>query len=126
MGPWRPFRFGRRCRLGPHVVNLTNRFDPPHGGIPGMTGGEHRGRYRKASDGTGREELLCADDQNKWPESWSPDGRFLLCTSTSLKQRYDIRALPLAAERAGAPLKPVPWLQTDVNEQHAPFSPDGR
>ena len=34
--------------------------------------------------------------------------------------------LPLTPERAGAPLKPQPFLRTKFNEWHGQFSPDGR
>ena len=34
--------------------------------------------YQKAASGAGNEELLLEDRVQKWPESWSPDGRFIL------------------------------------------------
>jgi Tol biopolymer transport system component len=78
--------------------------------------------YRKASDGSGAEELLYSDGLDKDPTSWSPDGKFLLYSATGdPKTGIDIWVLPLAA---GA--KPYPLLQTPFNESNAQFSPDGR
>ncbi len=87
----------------------------------------HEDLYRKASDGTGVEELLYADDHlDKRPKSWSPDGRFLLYSAVGPKTQDDIWILPLTPERAGAPLKPYPFLQTPFHETREQFSPDGR
>jgi Tol biopolymer transport system component len=86
----------------------------------------HEDLYRKASDGTGVEELLFADDLDKRPKSWSPDGKFLLYSAVSPKTQDDIWILPLTPERAGAPLKPYPFLQTAFWETREQFSPDGR
>jgi Tol biopolymer transport system component len=78
--------------------------------------------YRKASDGSGAEELLYSDGLDKDPTSWSPDGKFLLYSATGdPKTGIDIWVLPLAA---GA--KPAPLVQTPFNESNAQFSPDGR
>jgi Tol biopolymer transport system component len=81
--------------------------------------------YRKNADGTGAEELLYADDMNKIPNSWSPDGRFLLYTATSPKTDRDIWVLPMTSRQGTAP-KPYPWLQTEFQEMNAMFSPDGK
>ena len=82
----------------------------------------HFDLYRKASDGTGAEELICSDGLDKFPTSWSPDGKFLLYTAAGdHKTGQDIWVLPLAAG-----VKPFPLLQTPFNESNAQFSPDGR
>ena len=82
----------------------------------------HFDLYRKASDGTGAEELLYTDALEKHPSSWSPDGKFLFYTATGdPKMGQDIWVLPLAA---GA--KPFPVVQTPFNELQAQFSPDGK
>jgi Tol biopolymer transport system component len=78
--------------------------------------------YRKAADGTGKEELLFADAANKIPESWSPDGRFLLFFRVDRTTLQDIWVLPITP---GAPSKPYAWLATPFREAHAKFSPDG-
>jgi Tol biopolymer transport system component len=77
--------------------------------------------YRKASDGTGAEELVYSDGLDKYPNSWSPDGRFLLYSAIDPKTGYDIWVLPLEAAA-----KPYPLLQTRFFERNAQFSPDGR
>jgi serine/threonine protein kinase len=83
--------------------------------------------YRKAADGTGKEELLYADDANKVPTSWSPDGKFLLFFRVDRKTLQDIWVLPVGeSSRPGALPKPFPWLATSFRELNAKFSPDGR
>jgi Tol biopolymer transport system component len=86
---------------------------------------KHKGHfdlYRKASDGTGVEELLYADDLDKRPTSWSPDGNFVLYHSSGdPKTGNDLWVLLL-----GAGAKPFPLLQTPFNEQDGQYSPDGK
>jgi Tol biopolymer transport system component len=82
--------------------------------------------YRKKASGTGNEELLYADNLAKVPSSWSPDGKFLLYSTTNdPKTGLDIWVLP---DPMGVPgtTKPYPFLQTQFNESGAQFSPDGR
>jgi Tol biopolymer transport system component len=88
----------------------------------------HYDLYRKPADGSGAEELLYADDQEKACSSWSPDGKTLLfdAVSPALKTQGDIWALPLTPEQPGAALKPKLLIQTPFNEIGAVFSPDGR
>jgi eukaryotic-like serine/threonine-protein kinase len=81
--------------------------------------------YRKPANGTGAEELLYADDTDKVPTSWSPDGKFLLYL-TGGGPRHEIWLLPLTPARPGEPLKPVRLLKTGFNELFGQFSPDGR
>src|SRR5262249_49973911 len=54
---------------------------------------EHYDLYRKPANGTGAEELLYADDTDKVPTSWSPDGKFLLYF-TGGGPRHQIWLLP--------------------------------
>jgi Tol biopolymer transport system component len=77
--------------------------------------------YQKPSDGTGEDELLFASDQNKVPNSWSRDGRFLIFISVDPKTRQDIWVMPLEGER-----KPLPFLRTEFVENQAKLSADGR
>jgi Tol biopolymer transport system component len=85
----------------------------------------HYDLYRKPANGTGAEELLYADDTDKVPTSWSPDGKFLLFF-TGGGPRHEIWLLPLAPDRPGETLKPVRLFKTGFNELFAQFSPDGR
>jgi Tol biopolymer transport system component len=87
----------------------------------------HFDLYRRPSDGSGPEELLYADNCEKRPADYSPDGRFLLYfASCDAKTGSDLWVLPLKPEQPGAPLKPFPFVQTPALELDGQFSPDGR
>ncbi|HKA20618.1 MAG TPA: protein kinase [Blastocatellia bacterium] len=77
--------------------------------------------YQKDSSGAGSEELLLESNFDKFPTSFSTDGRFLLYWASGLKTGADLWILPLSRDR-----KPFPFLQTDSNEGNGMFSPDGR
>ena len=79
--------------------------------------------FQKASDGTGSEQPVLEDGMNKWPMSWSPDGRFLLYSASpgSPTTGNDLWVLPLFGDR-----KPFPYLQTRFSESVGQFSTDGR
>jgi len=81
----------------------------------------HLDLYQKASSGAGTEEELLADDLDKHPVDWSPDGRFILFAVAGPKTGADLWVLPLFGDR-----KPLPFLQTPFNESPGQFSPDGR
>jgi Tol biopolymer transport system component len=86
----------------------------------------HYDLYRKPANGTGIEELLYADSLEKVPMSCSPDGRFLLFSSTGDPVTgSDLWILPdpLGASQAA---KPYPFLRTRFTESTGQFSPDGR
>jgi len=79
--------------------------------------------YRKPANGAKEEEPLLRTKENKRPASWSPDGRFLLYTTsdTSTFSTEDIWVLPMQGDRT-----PIPFLRTAFDEGGATFSPDGR
>jgi eukaryotic-like serine/threonine-protein kinase len=77
--------------------------------------------YRKLSSGAGKEELLLKSANVKRTSDWSPDGRFLLYHEQNLKTKYGLWLLPLSGDR-----KPIPFLQTEFNETHGAFAPDGK
>jgi serine/threonine protein kinase/Tol biopolymer transport system component len=79
----------------------------------------HYDLYLKASSGAGTEEVLLEDNLEKYPLSWSPDGRFILYDSQGTN--YSLFVLPLSGDR-----KPFPFLKTQFNVASAQFSPDGR
>jgi serine/threonine protein kinase len=85
----------------------------------------HYDLYRKSADGSGAEELLYTDDNDKVPVSWSPDGKHLLYF-TGGGPRFELWLLPLTPERPGALLKAVSLHQTRFNECFPRFSPDGQ
>ena len=81
----------------------------------------HMDLYQKSSSGAGAEEVLLEDNLDKYPGSWSPDGRFILYISLGGPTGFDLFALPLFGDR-----KPISFLQTQFNETSGRFSPDGR
>ena len=78
----------------------------------------HFDLYEKAASGAGTEEVLLADNTDKYP-AWSPDGRFMIYGT--IGNGADQFVLPLSRDR-----KPTPFLQTEFNENVGQFSPDGR
>jgi serine/threonine protein kinase/Tol biopolymer transport system component len=78
----------------------------------------HFDLYRKRSDGSGTEELLYADDQDKSLSAWSPDGKFLLYMTRSTT----LWLLPLAEGRSDGPVKPQPVPEAGSLGR---FSPNG-
>jgi Tol biopolymer transport system component/predicted Ser/Thr protein kinase len=86
----------------------------------------HLDLYQKASSGAGAEEVLFEDDHEKFPVSWSPDGRFILYLNltpgtSGSSTAYRLWVLPLFGDR-----KPYPLLSTQFTENPGQFSPDGR
>ena len=79
--------------------------------------------YQKISSGAGSDELLLKTDHNTFADDWfaGEAGEFLLYESDSPSTRFDLWVMPLTGER-----KPYPFLQTEFNETHSQFSPDGR
>ena len=57
----------------------------------------------------------------KYPESWSPDGRFVVYTEVDRANRGNLWILPRTGDA-----KPFPFLATTAAESGARFSPDGR
>jgi Tol biopolymer transport system component len=87
-------------------------------------GSERSGKsdvYVRASSGVGSEELVWKSDEPKWPDDWTKDGKALLVETQNPKSRVDLWLLPLGGDR-----KPVPLLNSPVNEAHSALSPDGR
>jgi Tol biopolymer transport system component/DNA-binding winged helix-turn-helix (wHTH) protein len=83
----------------------------------------HSDLYRKSADGSGAEELLYADSKEKYPVSWSRDGKLLLYMASGDPQGADLWVLPLASEQSGAALKPQSFLKSS---SYGRFSPDGK
>jgi eukaryotic-like serine/threonine-protein kinase len=76
--------------------------------------------YRRKADGSGGEELLVQSSSWENPDSWSPDGQFIVYATRDPKTGVDIWMLPLFGDR-----KPVPLVQTRSTEGLARISPDG-
>jgi eukaryotic-like serine/threonine-protein kinase len=77
--------------------------------------------YRKASNGSGNDELLLDSPLNEFPLDWSPDGRFLLFARMDPKTGGDLWGLPLEG-----PCEPFPFVVTQYESDNGQFSPDGR
>jgi serine/threonine protein kinase/Tol biopolymer transport system component len=76
--------------------------------------------YAKPSNGVGQEKLLWATPNNKAPQDWSKDGRFLMYVEVDPKSANDLWALDLM-ER-----KPRAIANTPFDEKMGQFSPNGR
>jgi serine/threonine protein kinase/Tol biopolymer transport system component len=82
----------------------------------------HQDLYAKASSGAGTDELLLSDGMSKIPESWSPDGRYILYyVNGAAPNIQDVWVLPLFGNR-----KPFPFIQSPFNDRRSQFSLDGR
>jgi Tol biopolymer transport system component len=78
--------------------------------------------FEKAANGVGAEKIVLADRRNKFPSSWSPDGRFIMyMVDNGAPSGWDLWVLPLFGER-----KPFPFLQRPSNDVQGQFSFDGR
>ena len=58
---------------------------------------------------------------DQWVNDWSRDGRLLLFESFDPKTHSDLWVLPMTGER-----KPFPYLQSEGNQTHSQFSPNGK
>jgi|KBSMisStaDraftv2_1062788.scaffolds.fasta_scaffold06272_3 Tol biopolymer transport system component len=114
---------GGRMRLDSNVADENWLVWSPDGRRVAFNSQRARGLdlYQTSSLGNDRQELLVADDDGKWPVSWSPDGRFILFVTSSEGTGNDIWVLPLTGDR-----KPYPFLKTETQENWAAFSPNGR
>jgi len=76
------------------------------------------------ADGSGRAELLLATDTAAIPDSWTPDGKFLVYSQPGPNKNSQLWVLPASGtEGAGKPhlLHDAPFSETG-----AQISPDGR
>jgi eukaryotic-like serine/threonine-protein kinase len=78
--------------------------------------------YLKRLDTTGPAQHLFGNPaQTLFPQSWSPDGRLMVFSSTDPKTEADIWLLELSGDP-----KPAPLVQTRFDEAYARISPNGR
>jgi eukaryotic-like serine/threonine-protein kinase len=77
--------------------------------------------YRKSSSGVGNEEVLYQSSEGKGPNSWSPDGKFLIYYSLGQPTHLRLLAVDGAPDR-----KPVPLVDAQFSSVTGRFSPDGR
>lgn len=82
------------------------------------------GIYQKAANGSGKEQVLVGPtDDAKFPNNWSPDGRFLLYTQRDAKTSTDLWVQPLTGDAVPSG-KPMPFANTEFSEGQGQFSPD--
>ena len=77
--------------------------------------------FERPADGSADEQPLLVTPQDKAPQDWSSDGRFMLYAAQDPKTASDLWALRLSGDR-----KPFPVVQTPFDEVHGQFSSDGR
>jgi Tol biopolymer transport system component len=78
--------------------------------------------YVKNADLTGSEELILADNLNKWPFRWSRDSTLLSFISNGGPTLQGVWVLPLSGESRTA----VAYADTPFREEFPQLSPDGR
>jgi eukaryotic-like serine/threonine-protein kinase len=81
----------------------------------------HLDLYTKAANGTGSEELLFADQSEKYPLAWSLDEQRLLYITAGGSTGNDLFLLSVSGNR-----KPTAFLNTPFSETPGRISPDGR
>jgi Tol biopolymer transport system component len=81
---------------------------------------EHTNLFRKAADGSGEQELLLSSPHDKYPSSFSPDGRYLAYTEDQPGGESNISLLPLSGQD-----EPHGFLKTAFIERGMEISPDG-
>jgi Tol biopolymer transport system component len=77
--------------------------------------------YEKAASGSGTERALLVDDDDAWPDDWSPNGQFLAYRRSRSTTSTDVVVLPLSGNWT-----PIPVAESPFAEYAARFSPDGR
>jgi serine/threonine protein kinase len=77
--------------------------------------------YQKLASGVKEEELLLKSSENKYPTSWSSDGRFLMYIARNAKNKDDLWVFPLEGDH-----KPIPFQSHEFTEKNGRFSPDMR
>jgi len=82
------------------------------------------GIYQKSTNGAGKEQaLVSVTGDEKSPDDWSRDGRFLLYTQQDPRTHADLWVLPLAGD--GTPSgTATPFANTAFSESQGRFSPD--
>ena len=84
-------------------------------------GGGRPNIYSKAYDGSSPEQRLTTIDSTQYPNSVSPDGKFLAFHQDVTESNSDLWMLRLHGGQ-----KAEPFLSTQFDEEYAEFSPDGR
>src|SRR5271155_3661773 len=77
--------------------------------------------YTRPASGARQEELLYHDDLDKYPSSWSADGKYIVYETIDRAHgsHFDAWVMPMFGDR-----KPFPFLQEKYNVRYPAFSPD--
>jgi eukaryotic-like serine/threonine-protein kinase len=76
--------------------------------------------YEKSASGGESEKVILASVEEKVPDDWSRDGKFIIYESFNGKTKWDLWLLRTADKNTS------PLLQSEFNERQASFSPDGK
>jgi len=76
--------------------------------------------YTKPANGAHEEELLYHDDLEKYPFSWTADGKYV-CYEAIGKVHVEVWVMPMFGDR-----KPFPFLQGNYNIRFPAISPDAK
>lgn len=77
--------------------------------------------YTRPANGARQEELLYHDDLDKYPSSWSSDGKYIAYEGLTNHGHFDLWVMPMFGDR-----KPSPFLQEKYNIRYPVFSPDAK
>jgi len=77
--------------------------------------------YQKSADGSGAEELLYKSGEGKGPNSWSPDGKYLVYYSIGQPTHLRLLAINGPSDRTA-----IPIVDNQFSSITGRFSPDGR
>ena len=77
--------------------------------------------FRQEIGGAGEPSPLVTSGVWKFPESWSPDGRFISFAQSEPGKPRDVWILPMTGDA-----RPYAFAQTPAGEWGSAFSPDGR
>ena len=87
----------------------------------------HFDLYRRAAYGNEPQELVYGDNADKYPTSWSKDGRYLLYDREDASaMETSIWLLPLFKTARATDSKPVQLITGPGRQMNGQFSPDGR
>ncbi len=86
----------------------------------------HYDLYEKTASGAGADALLFESASQKFPTSWSSDGRFLLFSSVDPNSGYYLSILPVEQNGDAQERKAFPFFRSQFSVQYGAFSPDMR
>ena len=105
---------------GTYNVNASWTWEGEHIAFQSNREGGPQNVFWQPTDGSGGPERLTTSEYTQIPNSWSPDGQFLVFQETHPTSGRDIWVVQLADRKA------QPFLVTPANEGTTRISPDGR